>query len=275
MCGPQWQRLEAHYAQVVSSGLRTTPFEQFVSGALDGCEDAILDYAVVLAPWRERFGTRVHVRPLERSQLPAGPAAHFVGLIAPAAAAAAAGYADLRRNMRRGARELEVRRRVGATLSEQSVANRIHALRRLPWLPALLADDTPFAGLTAAQATALTDRFKPANARVAREYGIDPGGVLFRDNLTACCGASVQARWADIPECERRLVRRYIRDRVGVDIDSAVPGSAGDRLAVRARIAGHCVRRFAQLPGQWRRFTELRDPRLVAGWLREFLLGRQ
>ena len=70
---PQWQHLEAYYAQVVANGLRATPFEAFVSAALAGCEDPILDYEAVLAPWRERFGGRVLVQPLERCA-PAGRA---------------------------------------------------------------------------------------------------------------------------------------------------------------------------------------------------------
>ena len=270
---PQWQRLEAHYTQVISSGLRTTPFKQFVTGALDGFEDAILDYYAVLAPWQEWFGERVHIWPLELLRLPAGLVAHFVGLVAPGVDAS--GYARFRRNVRRGSMELEVRRLVCTALGERNVADRMRAMRRLRWLPALLWGDMPFAGLSAAQATALMDRFGPANARVAREYGVDPGGALFRDSVAIRCGAPVQARWADIPEYERRLIRRYVQDRVGADIDPGVPGSAGDRLAVAARTAGHCLRRIAQLPGQWRRFSELRDPRLVAGWMRDFLLGCQ
>ena len=270
---PQWERLEAHYAQVVSSGLRTTPFERFVSGALDGREDAILDYGAVLAPWREQFGDRVSVWPVEPSQLPAGPVAHFIGVAAPGAEAVTAAYAEPHRNVRRGVRELEVRRLVCAALGELDAAGRVRAMGRLPWLPALVAGDAPFAGLTAAQAAALMHRFGPANARVAREYGIDRGGVLFRDCATDRCGGPVRARWMDIAECERRLIRRYVRSRVGVDIDAGGSRSGGERIAVGARILGHCLRRIARLPGEWRRLAEARDPRLVAGWAREFLLG--
>ena len=113
-------------------------------------------------------------------------------------------------------------------------------------------------------------RYDSSNARVAREYGVDPDGVLFRDTAPARDAAPAPARWADLPEYERRLVRRHVRDRAGVDIDPGAPESSGDRLAVRARVAGGCLRRITRLPGQWR-LSDLRDLRLVAGWLSEVI----
>ena len=173
--------------------------------------------------------------------------------------------------MRRGSKELEVRRLVCAALVERNTVDHMRVLDRLRWLPALLRSDTPFAGLTPAQTSALMDRYSPSNARVAREYGVNSDGVLFADNAVKHCSSSSHVCWSDIPENERNLTRRYILERTGVDIDPGAPGTVIGRQAVAACIALHCLRRIAQLPGQWRRFIELRDPRLVAGWLREFL----
>ena len=91
-------------------------------------------------------------------------------------------------------------------------------------IPPLLAGDMPFAGLSPAQVQEVTDRFAASNARFAREYGIDEGGVLFRDTGADALVRPARATWEeDFSEEERVRVRRAVRSVVGVHLP---PGAA-------------------------------------------------
>ena len=78
---PQWQILESEYSQRVCGRGLATRFPHFAAQQLAATDDTILDYNRVFAPFRDLFGDRVCVHPLERSSMPAGLAAHFLAQI--------------------------------------------------------------------------------------------------------------------------------------------------------------------------------------------------
>ena len=225
---PQYQRLEAGYNQQVLMGGMLAPFDTFVAERLT---ESQLDYGALFRPWREAFGDRLAVYPLERARMPSGLLAHFLGLLG-ARDLAGAAAALPRRNERLGAKHLEVLRLTAVALDNQVIDYpvTVRLLRPVLFdLPALLDGDAPFAGLSPAQIEALTERFAASNARFAREHGIDAGGVLFREPPAEAPARPRRAEWRDFGAQERRRVRRFVRAAAGVDLPAGVSGAAPRR----------------------------------------------
>ena len=243
---PQYQRLEAGYNQQVLMGGMLAPFDTFVAERL---AESQLDYGALFRPWREAFGDRLTVYPLERARMPAGLLAHFLGVLG-ARDLAGAAAALPRRNERLGAKHLEVLRLTAVALDHQVIDYpvTVQLLRPVLFdLPALLDGDAPFAGLNPAQIEALTARFAASNARFAREHGIDAGGVLFREQPADTSARPRRAEWRDFAAEERRRVRRFVRAAAGVDL----PTGAGPRRWRRFQSAEPAA---AAVRGQdWRR----------------------
>ena len=256
---PQWQWLESGYAQQVRTGGSDETFEQFVAVMLAAGPRTRLDYNAVFAPFREAFGDRVRVFALERSCLPAGVAGHFLGVLGVDAGAA---FGLARANARLGAKAVEVRRRVAGLADAPAV----RAARKLLWLPALIDDDAPFAGFDRDRIERIQGGFASANGRFARDYGIEPDGVLFRDAADVPDRRRNVARWAAFDAAERRRVRRYVLDRIGVDLDAAPDAPAAGRWEVVARLARHGPRVAAPLAADRLATTGFRARRAWA-WL--------
>ena len=234
---PQWQFLESVYSQRVYGLHLGATFDRFVADMLEAGERSELDYNVVFAPYRAQFGARVRVFPLEPSRLPGGLLAHFLGQCGiHDGQALAAGPA--RANPRRNAKSTEVRRLVVAQVDRRRKA----ALERPPFrpnrlaqLPSLIDGDEPFSGFDHSRIRELQARFADANARFAREYGIDVDGVLFRDPVDLDARRPTVAQWRDFGAAERRRVRRYVLERTGIDLDPDA-GDPASRWPVRVRI---------------------------------------
>ena len=258
---PQWQIVESAYAQQVKTGRTALRFEPFAAAMLGPAQRPRLDYNAVFAPFRAAFGAAVSVYPLERVRLPQGLLAHFLAVLGADAAGALAARLP-RLNVRPGAQELEVLRRVRAQVGDGPQRGRRGA-NTLAWLPALIRDDAPFAGFEGANIRRIEDAFADANARFAGTYGIDAGGVLFRAPAPCGPGRRNVARWGDIDAEQRALVQRYVLDRLGVDLDAG--RAPAPRWRVRARIAADLVRRpasgrfpWTQLPAHARVFASTR-----------------
>ena len=176
-------------------------------------------------------------------------------------------------NARRGAKELEVRRRFWMATTGLGRKRALGLVQRLWALPAMLDGDARFAGFCASQARAVMRRFEASNARFAREYGIGDG-ALFQEPVADCVPA--RAAWADFAPRERARVCRYVRGRTGVDL--AAPGDAvggiAQALAVKARLDVLRFRLRAGHPARWWRVRGLGDQRVRREWLRKGLLGR-
>ncbi len=110
---PQWQLLESEYSQRVGNGRERGTFSQFVGKMLDAGEKTILDYRVVFAPCRARFGDRVRIFPLETTQNLIVRFLTFVGI---EATAIEEHWEKLHVNKRRGAKVLELHRCVWGRL---------------------------------------------------------------------------------------------------------------------------------------------------------------
>ena len=218
---PQWQYIEARYAEMVKHGYARwgrTPFDQYVAEALLCATVGTrrwFDYRSVFAPWRAEFGTRVTVVPLEPARVPGGVAGHFLGLLG---VDGLGWVAEHRYNTRPGAKEVEVRRLTGAALAKVKPAVRAPRLmKRLNDLPRLLVPDVPFSGFTRVQALEVMEHLAPANRAFAREYGIDANGVLFREPVIDDPARPSIAQWHDLDAGEQRAVRDYVHRTVGVD----------------------------------------------------------
>ena len=238
---PQWEMVEATYADLSERGWTTARFDEFRS------EQAFnlplrLDYGRRLQPWREAFGTALAVYPLERAAADAGLVGHFLRVLGVDDARLLGVAADLpERNRRRGGKYVEVRRRA------TSLAGRRPPVRgrALGDAAGLIRGDRPFAGLTTDDIAELTVRFETANASFAREFGVDIEGVLFRTPPPTGRRAHAPA-WSEFGRFERRLLRHYVFECIGTDID---PGAGGDqrggslvRAAVRWRLGLHWLR---------------------------------
>ena len=266
---PQFQYFEARYAQGVWNGDHSLPFDAFVaaSSTLRSIERLPwLDYRRVFAPWRAAFGDRLTVVPLERSHMPRGLLAHFLDQL---------GVGDLdishfkRRNVRRGAKALEVHRLATARLrwhGGKVHAKQVHAIRR--HIPQLIRADAPFTGLSTDDAHALMARFDAGNAAFARDYGVDPAGVLFCDPIIDDRVRPSIASWHDLDDDEQAAVREFLRRKVGVDPS---PHGAWRRARRRAEPRDSTLRRIRFGSPLWRARC-LIDPRLPywgARWLIE------
>ena len=217
------------------SGFLAAPFEAVLQRLADAPRLG-LDYAVAFRPWREIFGDRLTVYPMEAARMPQGllasQLAHFLTVIGAAELAPAAALLA-RKNERPGAKCLEVLR-LTAQQREGRLYDRRARRRSLQVLsqrvPGLLDSDVPFAGLTRAQVDAVTEQFAEANSHFARVYGV-ARGVLFQSTLLedGMVRPSVGA-WKDFSETERIRVGRFVRDAVGVDLSAP-------RRSVRSEIS--------------------------------------
>ena len=250
---PQWELVESLWGFLVARGAGGPPFEAAMEGLLASPR---IDFAAVFGPWRERFGSRLSVFPLERSRLPGGLAAHFLGVLGADDANLTAAVGHVRRNRRLGAKELEVRRLVAAELRHCGAGPTVRraAMWRLEGLRRCLAGDAPFAGMTAAEAREVAARFALANAAFARAFGVDAGGELFRDPPPADGPARPnRAAWDDFDPAERDAVRAFVRVKLGVAL-LADRGPPGGR-AGPAELAESVSAEFGALPEgrRWRR----------------------
>ena len=214
---PQYQRLESGYVQRVKMGNESAPFETVLKHHAD---DPRLDYGSVFRPWRDAFGDRLSVHPLDPVRMPDGLLADFLTVIGAGSLSVPSGLS--RMNRRLGAKHVEVLRLTNAALRSRPIPQSQRSLMLSPLrlgLPALIDDDAPFAGLNPAKVQMVTGRFAAPNARFAREYGIDAAGVLFmalpKDGVRA---RPNRAAWADLSEPERTRVWGFVHDNVGVDL---------------------------------------------------------
>ena len=264
---PQYQRLEAGYAEDIRIGFHAAEFRTVLEQLPDWPG---LDYPMVFRPWRDKFGDGLKVHPLEPCRMPKGLLAHFLGLI---------GARDLvpvvslllppllpRRNVRVGARLVEVLRLASAALDERMIdIPRKRAMLKplLCTIPPLLNGDLPFAGLSPAQVQEVTDRFAACNARFARDYGIDKGGVLFRDTEGDGLTRPTRVTWdEDFSEEERARVRGAVRSAVGVHLPPGA-AAAGRRRACsvwRRAMQWRQTRSTSVRGNEWRRLA-LTEPR--------------
>ena len=212
---PQWQLLQSMYSQSVFTQRTKTRFSQFVREMLDAGERTKLDYNLVFAPYRTRFGDRLRVFPLQASHLPRGLVAHFLFLCGAGTVVMEEASAQPRANERRGAKALEVRRLVRVRLGKGCPKLR----HLLPELPTLLNEDAPFAGFSWDEIRQIEDHFALANAAFARENGISADGTLFQKAAASDAVRPNLARWEDFDSDERRRVRRYVLKRTGVDLE--------------------------------------------------------
>ena len=246
---PQYQLLESKYCQLAKVGRASWPFEKYLA---DAPNNPFLDYEALLRPWRETFGERLAVYPLEAARMPGGLLMHFLSLLgADGLAAQAAALPSV--NERFGARHVEVLRLTRLALDDRTldplaIRERLEPVR--VGAPGLLDDDAPFAGLSPTQVRAVTEHYAASNARCARAYGVDAGGVLFREPAADGPGRPNVVKWEDFGAAERRRIREFIRETAGVELP---PGAAERqrwaRLPWRVRLLLEAAR-FIRTPGQ-------------------------
>ena len=272
---PQTERVESWYAEQVRLGRVTMPFEAFLAETLAGPAGGPLDYETMLAPWRAAFGGALAVFVLERGRPARGLLAHFLEVIG----AADAELLDMldrlrppRANVRLGARELEVRRRVAAALGGRPEQEVRRAMRRLYGLRAVLVADPPFAGLDGAGAAAVAGRYAPSNARLARALGL--GTPLFRAPPPDGGRRPNGLDWMDFPAADRRAVGAWVHRRTGVRLAGAPGDAAAGLRAARGRMIRFYARALVRLPGRWRQAAAVRHPYLLRTWLNHTLMGR-
>lgn len=261
---PQHRYLESLYCEMLKAGGTSAPFETYLEGAVKGSQ---FEYETVFDPWREAFGERLAVFPLEAGRMPGGLLVHFLGLLG-ADELAPETEALPRMNERIGAKHAEVLRltrlALGPALSYGAVWRRLEPVR--VGVPALLDGDAPFAGLNAQQVRAVTERFAASNARFARAYGVDAAGVLFREPApNGGAARSNVATWDDLGAAERRRVREFVREAVGVDLPPGAGGrtasSGGAAPGSRQPAVGPARWIFSRLP--WRVRLLLEDMRFI------------
>lgn len=229
---PQYQHVESRYVEQVKNGQETRPFEAVIE---EYSELSRMDYNLVLAPWRKRFGQCVVVRPLDPQRMPSGLLADFLGVIgAPGLMAEAARRP--RRNHRLGVKHVEALRLIGTAMRAARDPEPLQlalALQHLRWdVPALLDGDVPFAGLDHGQVDALSSRFAESNAKLARDYAVDSRGILF----PAPADGLARPVRAELSAAELLRLGRLVRDKVGLDLPApCTPPSIG--LPSRGRTA--------------------------------------
>ena len=229
-------------------------------------------------PWRDAFGANVAVFPLESGRPAEGLLPHFLGLLGAADPATLRRVARLRlrANVRIGAGDVEVRRRVAELLRGRAEQECRRAMRRLDGLPALLGNDPPFCAFDAPGATAVARHFACSNARFARRYGIDEDGVLFRNPVAVDDRVATRLDWADFDPGTRRAVRAWVRCRIGIDLDGDPRGerAMGGLWLARLQIARFHASRAWRLLERWRQATAVRSLGMLRVWMRHTLTGR-
>ena len=214
---PQWQILEAEYSQQDCGGRVSAPFARFVAEQLLARENTILDYNLVFAPYREVFGDRVHVFPLEPAAQPEGLLANFLARIG-APIHLLDGVPARRANARRGAKEIEVLRVLWNRMPKSAPSYR----STVPGLRAAIGDDAPFAGFAGFavdEIRAIETRFAESNRRFAVTYGIDPAAALFRHADHGPGPRPNVSHWERFDAAERRRVRDHVRRELGFDLE--------------------------------------------------------
>ena len=158
-------------------------------------------------------------------------------------------------NERLGAKHVEVLRLTRLALDDRTLDPQAIRERLKPVVvgaPGFLDGDAPFAGLSPAQIRAVTEHFAASNARCARAYGVDAGGVLFREPAADGAGRPNVVKWEDFGAAERRRVREFVRETAGVELspDAAEPAAPGirARLPWRVRLLLEATR-FICAPG--------------------------
>ena len=213
---PQYLQIDSEYAQTVKAGSCRLSFDTYLTAALD---DPRYDLNALFGPWRDAFGDRMAVCPVEAARMPGGVVPHFVDLLGAGDLTTAAARLP-RLNQRIGAKQLEVLRlfnvACGQEMLDRKTTRRLLAdlSRRLP---SVLVDDVPFSGLGSGKRRAVAARFAEANARFARVYGIDPGGALFRETPPGDVRAN-RAGWRDLTAEERAAAARLVRKMAGLDL---------------------------------------------------------
>ena len=215
---PQHRLLESGYSESCK-GFEMRPFEAFLEARLDHWR---YDYNKCFRPWRDAFGDRLVLHPLDSTRMPAGLLPHFLAVLG--VPELSARLALPRLNRRLGAKQLEVARLVAVALHEEML-NRETAARLLGSVlravSTRLIDDAPFVGLDPEQRRAVAERFAESNARLARDYGIDADGVLFRSPAVVEGERGNRAAWEDFTDHERTTVTRIVRNLAGVDLQRA------------------------------------------------------
>ena len=250
---PQYQYLESLYVEGVKMARQTASFAAAVEQYL---QSPTFDYNWVFKPWREAFGDRLVVLPLAGARTASGVLEHFlnvVGAVDPALA-----EVRLRKNARIGAKHVEVLRLAGAALAglppdRRARSRKLDSLRST--VPPLLAADCPFAGLTSAQVASVGERFDASNARFAREYGIDPDGVLFRQPADGLVRPAIADR-TNFSDVERARLCRLIDAVLGEEVAEVVAASLDARrwsVSKRQTSSARAVERPGTLPARPRR----------------------
>lgn len=274
---PQWQWLESKWAEGVSQMTVLPPFEDWLD---TGLADGRLDFARVLAPWRDAFG-KVVVVPLERSSLPDGLLVRFLEILGVVHAGIVTAAQQLPRyNLRRGAKLLEIRRLASEILYRHGVNKwqRVYAKKMLAPIAGVLDDDLPFAALTQEQIGEIDRRHAAQNARFARAYEVDANGNLFCDEPVDRFVRPTRAAWTDLSDDERRKVSDLIRQRLGVNlpggekVQQGVRTSAGWVTFEEAVAAWPAPGQYC--PGDWTRAVWSRVKDCLRG-LRQVRLSAQ
>ena len=271
---PQDQLIESHYSQNIKNG-GTDSFEAFQVDALSRPD---YDYNVVLRSWREAFGDRLKIYPLDDARMPAGILPHFLDVIG-ASGLAVAAAALPRVNRRIGAKHLAMMRLINMALAREMTdhALRVRVRRRLTQtLPGVLGDDAPFVGLDGERRLAVRRHFADSNARLAGEYGIDdgcPAGGCFWTMPGEVDVPPIRIGWADLTPEERAAVTQLARDTAGVDL-----ASMSDRVDDTARTGPRRGRpsrpiRRAEPAGRAAVDAEIRCRPGI--WIRRWLLIKQ
>ena len=239
---PQHAVLESRYSHFVARRMGTATFDEFVDNMQ---RNNCLDFNSILKPWRDAFAGQVSVFPMEPSRMPRGLLSHFLGALGVGTHGASPDIVPLQENPRLGAKELQVRRIANIRMSGLAFREMRKRGARLKFLPALLSD-APFVGMNDTQVRETIDYYNESNTRFARDYGIDETGVLFRDPPGLRARQPNIAKWAELTNCEMRIVSNYVRSVAGIhlgvstaaaDCDPLPPAYSMKKWWLRPRIA--------------------------------------
>ena len=254
---PQYQMLESKYSQFYMT--HKSASETFAEFKARQLASDPLDWCKTFEPWRNAFGApSVIVTPLERSRLGGDVRTHFLRLLG--------GFDSIphdtssQSNVRRGAKTLAVQRMTGLAIQASGRIVKRRSRLKPDQIAAVLESDAPFAGLTPEEVVEVTDLFEASNARFARDYGIDAGGVLFRDPIPAYPQRPHQASWTDLSDRERWRARRLVLDVLGLDIAPREPAGAGYHRAIdRAWVRLAATRSGSRQIHRWRALSRNSD----------------
>lgn len=227
---PQWQWLESRWAEYVGQMAVVPPFAEWLKRQLD---DQAPDYLRMLDPWKAAFG-KVTVIPLERSRLPNGLLHRFLEVLGVDDARLLTAVQGMdRRNVRLSAKQLALLHLLTNALHRHGLdrEERQRARNRLGDTAALFDDNTPFAPLSREGIDAIRARFSRANARLAREYGLDAGTGLFRNELADDWVRPSMAGWEAYTDAERQRVRDRVRRRLGLTLPDGHPVAGEGRAS--------------------------------------------